>query len=298
MSLRLLSLPLDEVSIRLIRKPSNPLRTSLGDVGWLRSSISEVGLLHPIIIRNNHGSFEVVAGNRRLEACRQLKWRKIPCHIVELNEKEAFEFSLAENVARQSLDPLEEARAFKKYVAQSGWGGLSELSKRIGKSPSYVSKRISLLEMPEEVLEKIFRHRKNVSTAEEILSLDIEDQLQIARTLETTPIPTHEVRRMVKTIKELKSTRMSDTLQEDTLGKTWKAQNDNQRFVARCIDQTVSALRLALVRMDTVLEKLESEWLEREMLMQYRISLHTQLDSLIRLKKKIAMTEDSKGHLP
>ena len=270
----------------------------MGDVGWLRSSISEVGLLHPIIIRNNHGSFEVVAGNRRLEACRQLKWRKIPCHIVELNEKEAFEFSLAENVARQSLDPLEEARAFKKYVAQSGWGGLSELSKRIGKSPSYVSKRISLLEMPEEVLEKIFRHRKNVSTAEEILSLDIEDQLQIARTLETTPIPTHEVRRMVKRSKELKSTRMSDTLQEDTLGKTWKAQNDNQRFVARCIDQTVSALRLALVRMDTVLEKLESEWLEREMLMQYRISLHTQLDSLIRLKKKIAMTEDSKGHLP
>ena len=103
-------------------------------------------------------------------------------------------------------------------------------------------------------------------------------------------------RKIVKTIKQLRSSEMSEK-RELTAGITWKAQNDNQRFVLRCIDQTVSALRLALTRMDTVLNKLESEWLEREMLLQYRVSLHSQLDSLIRLKKKIALKEDSRGRL-
>jgi ParB family chromosome partitioning protein len=288
MSLRSLSLPLDEVEIKQIKTSSNPLRVSLGDIEGLCSSINENGLLQPLIIRNHQGIFEAVAGNRRLEACRRLKWRKVPCYIVELTDKEAFEFSLAENVARQSLDPFDEARAFKKYVSENGWGGITELSKHIGRSPSYISKRVSLLEMSPEVLEKLFRHRKSLSIAEEIMSLEIEDQLQIARTLETTPMPTHEVRKMVKTIKQMKS---SDDKAEDALGVTWKAQLNNRHFVLKCIDQTISALRLALTRMDGVLDKLESEWLEREMLLQYRVSLHSQLDSLIRLKRKIGLAE-------
>jgi ParB family chromosome partitioning protein len=286
MSLRSLSLPLDEVDIKQIKGSSNPLRVNLGEIEGLCSSINENGLLQPLIIRNHQGKFEVVAGNRRLEACRRLKWRKVPCQIVELSDKEAFEFSLAENVARQSLDPLEEGRAFKKYVTENGWGGVSELAKRIGKSPSYVSKRVSLLEMSPEVLEKIFRHRKSPSIAEEILSLEVEDQLQIARTLEVSPMPTQEVRKMVKTIKLMKS---ADEKSDLALGDTWKAQINNRHFVLKCIDQTISALRLALTRMDSVLDKLESEWLEREMLLQYRVSLHSQLDSLIRLKRKIAL---------
>ena len=287
MSLRSLSLPLDEVDIKQIRSSSNPLRTDIGDIAGLCSSINQNGLLQPLIIRNFQGHFEVVAGNRRLEACRRLKWRKVPCQIVELSDKEAFEFSLAENIARQSLDPLDEARAFKKYIDEIGWGGVTELSKRIGRSPSYISKKIALLEMPPEVLEKIFRHRKNPSVAEEILSLEPEDQLQIARALEITPIPTKEVRKMVKSIKQAK---LADQELREDFEITWKGQVNNRRFVLKCIDQTISAIRLALTRMDTVLDKLESEWLEREMLLQYRVSLHAQLDSLIRLKRKIALS--------
>lgn len=287
MSLRSLSLPLDEVDIKQITGSSSPLRANLGDIGGLCSSINENGLLQPLIIRHFQGHFEVVAGNRRLEACRRLKWRKVPCQIVELTDKEAFEFSLAENIARQSLDPLDEARAFKKYIDERGWGGISELSKRVGRSVSYLSKRIALLEMSPEVLEKIFRHRKSLSVAEEILSLEPEDQLQIAKALETSPIPVKEVRKMVKTIKQAK---LADQESRDELNITWKAMTDNRRFVLKCIDQTISAVRLALTRMDTVLDKLEGEWLEREMLLQYRVSLHAQLDSLIRLKRKIALS--------
>ena len=76
MSLRSLSLPVDEVDIKQIKGSSNPLRVDLGDIEGLCSSINENGLLQPLIIRNHNGIFEVVAGNRRFEACRRLKWRK------------------------------------------------------------------------------------------------------------------------------------------------------------------------------------------------------------------------------
>ena len=145
-----------------------------------------------------------------------------------------------------------------------------------------MSKRVSLLEMSPEVLEKIFRHRKSPSIAEEIMSLEIEDQLQIARTLETTPLPTHEVRRMVKTIKLMKS---SDEKFQDTLGVTWKAQMNNRHFVLKCIDQTISALRLALTRMDSVLDKLGKRMVgKRDVTSVSGCRCIRKLDSLIRLE--------------
>ena len=73
-------------------------------------------------------SFEVVVGMRRYNACKCLGWKKSLCHIVELDDKEAFEFALTENIQRKTIDPLEEAHAFKAYVQDFGWGGISELS--------------------------------------------------------------------------------------------------------------------------------------------------------------------------
>ena len=74
-------------------------------------------------------------------ACEILRWRKIPCHIVELDDKRAFEYSLVENIQRQTLSVIEEAEAFKVYVADFGWGGVSELARKIGKSPSLYHKK-------------------------------------------------------------------------------------------------------------------------------------------------------------
>ena len=72
--------------------------------------------MQAIVVRSKDEYFEVVAGNRRLNACKLLGWRKIPCHIVELDDRGAFEVSLIENIQRQTLNPIDEANAFKKYV--------------------------------------------------------------------------------------------------------------------------------------------------------------------------------------
>jgi len=64
--------------------------------------------------------FEVVAGNRRYCACKDLGWKKIACHILELDDKQAFEVSLIENIQRKTISPLDEATAFKDYASDFG----------------------------------------------------------------------------------------------------------------------------------------------------------------------------------
>ena len=135
-------------------------------------SIQRVGLLQPIIVRTNSSdNFEVVAGSRRLNACKSLGWRKITCHVVELDDKTAFEVSIIENIQRHSLNPIEEGIAFKKYVKKFGWGGISELAKKLSKSTSYICKRIKLTELPKDIIDLVSSEEINVSTVEELLPI-------------------------------------------------------------------------------------------------------------------------------
>jgi len=94
-------------------------------------------------------------------------YAKIACHIIELDDKQAFEVSLIENLQRKTLGPLDEASAFKAYVSDFGWGGVSELSLKIGKSISYIIKRIKLLNLPIDIQNSIINHTLDTSTAEE-----------------------------------------------------------------------------------------------------------------------------------
>ena len=137
----------------------------------LTASIREKGLLHPITVRTKEEHFEIVAGNRRYLACKALGWRKILCHIVELDDREAFEISLVENIQRRTLTALEEGHAFRTYVSEFGWGGASDLAAKIGKSVSYVDRRLRLLDLPKEVLEKVLSLHLSVSVAEELIPL-------------------------------------------------------------------------------------------------------------------------------
>jgi ParB family chromosome partitioning protein len=97
---------IEDIDISRIRKGMY-LRTE-NEVHDLANSIDQKGLLQPIVVRaSTEEYFDVVAGNRRLAACKALGWRKMPCHVVELDEKEAFEISLIENIQRQRLNPID-----------------------------------------------------------------------------------------------------------------------------------------------------------------------------------------------
>src|ERR671921_2339939 len=165
------------------------------------------GLFQPILIRPLSHGFEIVAGHRRYQACKSLRWRFIPCKIREMTDKQAFEIQLSENIQRKSMDPIEEAEAFRRYVIDFGWGGVSDLAKKIGKSEEYVSHRIQLLKLPEEIKKKIASQLLNVSKAIEISAIPIEKQSQIVGEIIENNLS-------VKRIRELKMI-LRDNVSED-----------------------------------------------------------------------------------
>ena len=170
----------------------------MGSLGELIASIEEKGLLEHVVVRPVENGFEIVAWNRRLEACRRLKMGRIPCHIVELDDREAFEVSLVENVQRETMNPIDEARAFKKYVDDYGYGGVSELARKIGKSQEYVSNRMRLLSLPKKVRDEAIRRRITSSAAQELAPLDEKDASEVVEMIRERHLSMREVRRIVK----------------------------------------------------------------------------------------------------
>src|SRR5215216_3625088 len=162
---------IEDIQADVIRPFKYNYRYGNGELDSLSRSIRQKGLLQPILVRNRESYYEIIAGHRRYEACKKLGWKKIICHIVELDDKDAFEVSLIENIQRKSLNAIEEAHAYKKYISNFGWGGISDLALRVGKSPSYIDKRVRLLDLPANILDLICDSSIKASTAEELLPI-------------------------------------------------------------------------------------------------------------------------------
>lgn len=249
----------------------------------LVTSIREHGLIQPILIRPLSHGFEIVAGHRRYQACKSLRWRLIPCKIREMTDKQAFEIQLSENIQRKSMDPVEEAEAFRRYVIDFGWGGVSDLAKKIGKSEEYVSHRIQLLKLPEEIKKKIALHMLNVSKAIEISTIPVEKQSQIVGEIIENNLS-------VKRIRELKIC-LRDNVTEDSNNRGFI--NNKNKYIFKSLKITKKAslsLKVNLARIDNLIEEaqisIEPEHRTELMnfLMELRIRIHELIDDTIKFK--------------
>jgi len=270
----------EELELSKIDLARNGLRFNVGSIDELASSITEKGLLQPIVVRVLGDRYEVVAGNRRLTACRSLKWRKIPCHIIELDDKEAFEVSLVENVQHKTLNSIEEAMSFKRYVEEFGWGGISDLAKKIGKSQEYVSRRIQLLQLPHKVREKIMRRRISPGIAQELLGVDSKTAEKLAEMVENKHIKRNEIRQIVRTVKQ----ENVKELEEPDLCKTYE---EVVGMTDGALRKCVTILKYTLLRIDDVINEIDEDWITKEMLMQYRMIIHGDIDAFLRLRKRL-----------
>ena len=245
-------------------------------------SIREHGLIQPILIRPLSHGFEIVAGHRRYQACKSLRWRFIPCKIREMTNKQAFEIQLSENIQRKSMDPIEEAEAFRRYVIDFGWGGVSDLAKKIGKSEEYVSHRIQLLKLSEEIKNKIVSNRLNVSKAIEISTIPIEKQSQIVGEIIKKNLS-------VKRIRELKMI-LRDNITEDYNNICL---SDSNNYFSKSLKITKKAslsLKVTLARIDNLIEESQIS-IDPEQrteiinfLMEIRIRIHELIDDTIKFK--------------
>jgi ParB family transcriptional regulator, chromosome partitioning protein len=272
----------EQIEMKMIRPSEFAVRDQFLKDGsedeTLLNSIKEHGLLQPILVRPlNHG-FEIVAGHRRFQTCRSLRWRFVPCKIREMTDKQAFEIQLTENIQRKSMDPIEEAEAFRRYVVDFGWGGVSELAKKIGKSEEYVSHRIQLLRLSADIKEQIINSKINVSQALELTSIPSDKQSEIVSYV-MNGNPT------VKQIREVKS------IIKNGIANDVHCRNLSKKVrVLRTTKKTSLALKLTLARIDNLIEEVHKT-IEAEQraeilnfLMGLRLRVHGMIDECIRFR--------------
>ena len=266
---------LDKISL------GNQLRQSnVEHLTELIDSIRKVGLLQPVVVRVTHdGNFQVVSGCRRYSACKALRWRTIPCVIIDAGDKEAFEISLIENLQRASLEPLEKAQAFKKYVLESGWGGISELATKIGRSHSYVIKYIMLLELPQDIIDFVNTQQLDSSAAQELFPIkDKTKQSEIATLVVNKQLSSKDVRRIVQDIHQLNTTNVGRDQQDSPRGT---------RRIERPLNKSILILRIAMARIGQLIEESEDNWLVHECMMEEKNVLHNQIDAMLKRKKRL-----------
>ncbi len=140
----------------------------------LVSSVAEKGILQPLLVRPSQDGYEIVAGERRFRAAQEAKLSKVPIIIKELSNQEALEIAIIENLQREDLNPVEEARAFKQLMEF----GVSQedVAKAIGKSRSSVSNTLRLLNLSKEALEALENWKISAGHARAILSQPEEHQ--------------------------------------------------------------------------------------------------------------------------
>jgi ParB family transcriptional regulator, chromosome partitioning protein len=295
-----------------IRRSRNALRMSdQVSLSELSLSIKNVGLLEPIIVRPLQSDYEIISGGRRYEACKLLGMIRITCHIIDVDDKEAYEISLIENLHQKSMNPLEEASAFKKYVSTFGWGGESDLAKRIGKSQEYVSRRIRLLQLPPSAQQKILNNEVNTSLAQELYTLDEEQIEKVIEDVAANRYSNKEAREMIRTIRRnpdfaSKLTRPKERLGlSTTLATSYSRadmEEDAKERTEYLFKKCVISTRIALKSFDNILNDIDEEsneeeltrdyfWAPKELVMQYRITLHGLLDCIIKNQKKFAKLE-------
>jgi ParB family transcriptional regulator, chromosome partitioning protein len=275
----------DELWVHDIRQSARPLRDDVGLTDGLVHSIKEKGVLQPIIVRPTEDAFEVIAGNRRLKACRRLGMKKIPCYVVGLDDKQAYEISLIENIQRRSLDPIEEAKAFRRYVDEGGYGAVSELASKIGKSEPFVSKRLALLSLPSEVQEQLIRRRITLSIAEELIPLDPDD----IRELAGQPFISQATRAEVRTA--IKRARESREAKSVSLDSNY-GREESLRRIERARSKCIASMSTCLMQIDDAIGSLgENEWFSKENLLFHRTTIHQLIDRMITLRARKPQTQ-------
>ena len=161
-----------EVPISQLKaNPDQPRKNfSKQELDELADSIKRNGLLQPILVCESEGGYEVIAGERRLRACKIAGLKKVPVIVKQTNKNKKLELALIENIQREDLNPMEEAYSYKKILDTQGISH-SELASIVSKARSTITNSLRLLELPESAQELLFDGKITAGHARAILSV-------------------------------------------------------------------------------------------------------------------------------
>jgi ParB family chromosome partitioning protein len=162
----------------LKRNPNNPRRAfSEAQLDELAQSIRDRGIIQPLIVRPaGHDNFEIVAGERRWRAAQRAGLHDVPVVVVEVNDRDALQLAIIENVQRADLNAIEEASAYQRLAEEFGYSQ-EEVAKTVGKSRPHVANTLRLLKLSKPVQELVAAQKLDAGHARSLVGLDDQEQL-------------------------------------------------------------------------------------------------------------------------
>ena len=168
----------------------------------LTNSIKERGVIQPIIVRNSiddNSKFEIIAGERRWLAARKAGLHDIPVVVTEADDLKSLEFAIVENVQRHDLNPLEEAQGYKRLIDEFSYDQ-EKVSKFIGKSRSYITNSLRLLNLPSQIVE--LRKDKEISAGHAKILVGLDNALFLAKKIIEKKLSVRQSENLVKIFKK------------------------------------------------------------------------------------------------
>ena len=170
----------------------------------LTNSIKEQGVIQPIVVRPDKsldGKYEIIAGERRWLASQNAGLHEVPVVILNVDDVKSLEFAIIENVQRQDLNPIEEARGYQKLVDDFNYNQ-EKLSQFIGKSRSYIANSLRLLSLPDDVL--LMVEQENLSAGHARTLIGLNNSVDIAKKIIQKKLSVRQSEILVKQFRDKK----------------------------------------------------------------------------------------------
>lgn len=213
----------------------------------LSQSIKEYGILTPILLRKVGDKYQIVAGERRFRAAQISKLKTVPAIIESFNDNQMMEIALIENIQREDLNVIEEARAFAG-IQTSFKVTQEQLSKRLGKSRSYIANLLRLLTLPNNVQDMLAGDKLSMGHARTLIGLNNQDIEKLAKEIVGKKLNVRETETLVNLHKKGKDKaylnlekKLSNKLNRkvNISGKTVKISFKDEKDLNKLIDELV-----------------------------------------------------------
>ena len=164
----------------------------------LAESIRQKGVLQPLLVRRSNGGFELIAGERRFRAAQRVGLEQVPVLVRDVSDGEMLELALIENIQRENLNPLEEARAYRRLMEEFALTQ-EEIATRVGKDRSTIANSLRLLQLPPEVQQQLERGTLSAGHARALAGAPSDAlRVELADAVVTQQLTVRQTERLVK----------------------------------------------------------------------------------------------------
>lgn len=206
----------------------------------LAQSIKQYGIIQPIIVCKRDDYYQIIAGERRWRAAKKAGIREVPVVVKDYTEKEIAEISLIENIQREDLNPIEEAKSYKRLIDEYKLTQ-EELSERVSKSRTEIANKMRLLKLHDDVQKMLISGALSAGHARALLGLEVKkDQLKAANEIIEKSLSVRQTEDLVKKMNEPKKDKESKSKQEDSLEFVYK---DLEKRLSDCLGTKVKISR-------------------------------------------------------